>query len=75
MPHKFYHGRTGRVSWLACGTMLFLCFSQGYATQKSFSKLKLRISYLRSTMCQQRLHEFVLLSIEKEFQTKPITII
>ena len=34
--------------------------------ERSFSKLKLIKSYLRSTMCQDRLHSLALLSIECE---------
>ncbi|KAH1249266.1 hypothetical protein GmHk_05G012662 [Glycine max] len=36
------------------------------STKKSFSKLKIIKTYLRSTMFQQRLNELTLLSIEKE---------
>jgi len=45
-------------------------FHKGMPQKKSFSRLKLRISYLRSTMCQQRLHGFILLSIEKELSNE-----
>jgi len=37
------------------------------SAERSFSKLKLKKSYLRSTMSQQILNELVLLSIEKDF--------
>jgi len=37
------------------------------SAERSFSKLKLIKSYLRSTMSQQRLKELALLSIEKDF--------
>ena len=37
------------------------------SAERSFSKLKLIKSYLRSTMSQQRLNELTLLSIEKDF--------
>jgi len=37
------------------------------SAERSFSKLKLKKSYLRSTMSQQRLNGLVLLSIEKDF--------
>jgi len=36
------------------------------SAERSFSKLKLIKSYLRSTMSQQRLNRLVLLSIEKD---------
>ena len=38
--------------------------------KKSFSKLKLIKSYLRSTMCQERLNELALILIEKEMLKK-----
>jgi len=37
------------------------------SAERSFSKLKLIKSYLRSTMSQQRLKGLALLSIEKDF--------
>jgi len=37
------------------------------SAERSFSKLKLKKSYLKSTMSQQRLNGLVLLSIEKDF--------
>ena len=37
------------------------------STERSFLKLKLIKSYLRSTMSQQRLNGLALLSIEKDF--------
>ena len=37
------------------------------SAERSFSKLKLKKSYLRSTISQQRLNGLVLLSIEKDF--------
>jgi len=40
------------------------------SAERSFSKLKLIKSYLRSTMSQQRLNGLVLLSIEKYFLNK-----
>ena len=36
------------------------------STERSFSKLKIIKTYLRSTMSQQRLNKLTLLSIEKE---------
>jgi len=36
------------------------------SVERSFSKLKIIKTYLRSTMSQERLDESVLLSIEKE---------
>ena len=38
--------------------------------ERSFSKLKLIKSYLRSTMSQKRLSELVILSIENEMLTE-----
>jgi len=40
------------------------------SAQRSFSKLKLIKSYLRSTMSQQRLNKLALLSIEKDILNK-----
>ena len=40
------------------------------ATERSFSKLKLIKSYLRSTMSQKRLSRLTILSIEKEMLAK-----
>jgi len=40
------------------------------STERSFLKLKLIKSYLRSTMSQQRLNGLALLSIEKYFLNK-----
>jgi len=40
------------------------------SAERSFSKLKLIKSYLRSTMSQQRLNILALVSIEKDFLNK-----
>ena len=40
------------------------------STERSFSKLKLIKSYLRSSMCQERLSELPILSVEKELLDK-----
>jgi hypothetical protein len=40
------------------------------SAERSFSKLKLIKSYLRSTMSQQRLNGLALLAIEKEMLTE-----
>ena len=45
------------------------------SAERSFSKLKLIKSYIKSTMFHQRLNGLALLSIEKECYTKLITII
>ena len=52
-------------AYIAYRIMLTIPVSVASA-ERSFSKLKLIKSYLRSTMSQQRLNEFDLLSIEKE---------
>ena len=47
--------------------MLTIPVSVSFASaEKSFSKLKIIKTYLRSTMSQQRLNKLTLLSIEKE---------
>jgi hypothetical protein len=40
------------------------------SAERSFSKLKLIKSYIRSTMSQERLNRLVILSIEKEMLKK-----
>ena len=46
--------------------MLTILVSVAY-TERSFSRLKLTKSYIRSIMSQQRLNVLALLSVEKEF--------
>ena len=46
--------------------MLLAIFVRVAFAERSFSKLKLIKSYLRSTMSQKRLSELVILSIENE---------
>jgi len=53
-------------TYIAYRIMLTILVSVA-STERSFSKLKLIKSYLRSTMCQQRLNGLTLLSIEKDF--------
>ena len=53
-------------TYIAYRIMLTILVSVA-STERSFSKLKLIKSSLRSTMCQQRLNGLTLLSIEKDF--------
>ena len=50
--------------WIAYRILLTIIVTVAYA-ERSFSKLKLIKSYLRSTMSQERLNELAILSIEK----------
>ena len=46
---------------------IYLCmFVTNCTSERSFSKLKLILNYLRNTMCQDRLSALALLSIESE---------
>ena len=54
-------------AYIACRIKLMLTISVSViSAERSFSKLKLIKSYLRSTIFQQRLNRLTLLSIEKD---------
>ena len=46
--------------------MLLTIFVKVASAKRSFSKLKLSKSYLRSTISQERVNEFVILAIEQD---------
>ncbi|XP_050373136.1 uncharacterized protein LOC126790827 [Argentina anserina] len=56
-------------AWIAYKLLLTIPVTIA-CVERSFSKLKLIKSYLRSTMSQERLNDLAMLSIEKEFAEK-----
>lgn len=61
-------------SWIAYRILLTISVSVA-STERSFSKLKLIKSYLRSTMSQDRLNGLALISIERKLIEKKNSII